>query len=222
MKIKLNKSLLAGVGLTLIFTIWTIILLTADVKPVGVNGTDVGLSTINVWFHSFTGVNMSLYFLTDWLGLVPVFACLAFGLFGVTQLIKRRGLLKVDFDIIILGIYYVIIILCYLLFETVPVNYRPILINGFMEASYPSSTTLLVLGVMSTVVFQFKRRIKPKALKAFLCAGVALFSVFMVLGRLISGVHWLTDIFGSCLLSFGLYYVYKGIVLWNLTKSFKN
>jgi undecaprenyl-diphosphatase len=164
---------------------------------------------------------MTLYTVTDWLGLVPIFICMIFGLVGLIQLIKRKNLLKVDFDIIILGVYYVIVILCYLIFEMYPINYRPILINGFMEASYPSSTTLLVLGVMPTLVFQANLRLKSITLKSFIMIFAVAFSVFMVVGRLISGVHWLTDIIGSCLLSAGLFYIYKGIVLWNSTKNSK-
>jgi undecaprenyl-diphosphatase len=164
---------------------------------------------------------MTLYTITDWLGLVPVFICMFFGLVGLIQLVKRKNLLKVDFDIIILGVYYVIVILCYLIFEMHPINYRPILINGFMEASYPSSTTLLVLCIMPTLVFQANQRLKSITLKHFIMIFAVAFSVFMVVGRLVSGVHWLTDIIGSCLLSSGLFYVYKGIVLWNSTKNSK-
>jgi undecaprenyl-diphosphatase len=41
----------------------------------------------------------------------------------------------------------------------------------------------------------------------------------MVAGRLISGVHWLTDIIGAILLSVGSFYIYKGIVLMNDDKN---
>ena len=93
------------------FILWTILIQTVDVKSVGVNGTDIGFSKINCWFHSLTGVNMTLYNITDWLGLVPVFICMLFGCFGFIQLIKRKSLFKVDKDIIILGFYYVIVII---------------------------------------------------------------------------------------------------------------
>jgi undecaprenyl-diphosphatase len=104
----------------------------------------------------------------------------------------------------------------------IPINYRPILINGFMEASYPSSTTLLVLSVLPTLNFQATRRLKNATVKRIISVLTISFSVFMVVGRLISGVHWITDIIGSCLLSVGLFYVYKGVVLWNFTKNSKN
>ena len=221
MKTKGMKNLISGITFIAFFVIWTILILMLDVQPIGANGTNIGFATINSWFHSLTDVNMTLYTITDWLGLVPIFICMFFGLVGLVQLVKRKNLLKVDFYIIILGVYYVIVILCYLIFEMYPINYRPILINGFMEASYPSSTTLLVLCVMPTLVFQANQRLKSITLKRFITIFTVAFSVFMVAGRLISGVHWLTDIIGSCLLSAGLFYTYKGIVLWNSMKSFK-
>ena len=116
---------------------------------------------------------------------------------------------KVDTDIIILGVYYVLVILCYIIFEMIPINYRPVLINGFMESSYPSSTTLLVLSVMPTLIFQLKHRMKNIKLQRIVTVITILFCVFMVVGRLISGVHWVTDIIGSVLLSAGLFYAYK-------------
>lgn len=221
MKTKGMKNLISGITFIAFFVIWTILILMLDMQPIGVNGTNIGFATINCWFHSLTGVNMTLYTITDWLGLVPIFICMFFGLVGFVQLVKRKNLLKVDFDIIILGVYYVIVILCYLIFEMHPINYRPILINGFMEASYPSSTTLLVLCVMPTLVFQANQRLKSITLKSFITIFAVTFSVLMVVGRLISGVHWLTDIIGSCLLSAGLFYTYKGIVLWNSMKNSK-
>ena len=205
-----KRILIAGMCFIILFSLWTILIKNVDVKPVGVEGTDVGFATLNTWFHSVTGVNMELYNITDWLGLVPVFVCITFGIVGLVQLIKRRSFFKVDRDIIFLGVYYVIVIFGYLIFEMVPINYRPILINGFMEASYPSSTTLLVLSVMPTLSFQVERRVKNQQFKIFLEIIAILFSIFMIIGRLISGVHWVTDIIGSCFLSAGLFYIYKG------------
>ena len=208
-----KNTLFSGVIFISLFIVWTFLITTVDVKPVGVNGTDVGFATINTWFHNLTGVNMTLYTITDWLGLVPVFICMIFGVVGLIQLIKRKSLLKVDFDIVVLGLYYVLVVFTYLLFEMIPINYRPILINGFMEASYPSSTTLLVLSVMPTLVFQVQRRLKNGKIKIIINIVPAVFSLFMVIGRLVSGVHWVTDIIGSCLLSAGLFFIYKSIVL---------
>ena len=156
---------------------------------------------------------MDIYTITDWSGLVPIFICLIFAGIGLVQLIQRKSLIKVDFDILVLGIYYIIVIFGYLIFEMIPINYRPILIDGFMEASYPSSTTLLVLSVMPTLWFQANKRMKNRALLNCVCVFSVLFSAFMVIGRTVAGVHWLTDIIGSILLSTGLFLLYRAIVL---------
>ena len=165
MKRKDYKSLIFGLLFFIGFVVWTLLIQTVDVQPVGQNGTDIGFATINCRFHEMTGVHMSIYTLTDWLGLVPIFICMVFGSIGLSQLIKRKSLFKVDSDIIILGIYYIIVIFGYLIFEMIPINYRPILIDGLLEASYPSSTTLLVLSVMPTLYFQAKRRMKNETFK---------------------------------------------------------
>ena len=191
------------------FVFWTYLVLIVDVQQAGETGTEVGFATINTWFHEWTGVSLQLYTITDWLGLVPVGICLIFGMIGLLQLIKRKGLRNVDADLILLGIYYVVVIFGYLIFEMIPINYRPIFIEGRREASYPSSTTLLVLSVMPTLVFQVNRRVGNQNVRKIFKVMTMMFSIFMVGGRLFSGVHWLTDIIGSVLLSAGLFYSYE-------------
>ncbi|MBR3789078.1 MAG: phosphatase PAP2 family protein [Clostridia bacterium] len=215
MKKNEKMTLCSGIVFIVFFIVWTILILTIDVRPVGVNDTNVGFATLNTWFHNLTKVNMTLYNITDWAGLVPVFICMVFGFIGLIQLIKRKSLLKVDFDIIALGIYYIIVISGYIIFEMIPINYRPILINGFLECSYPSSTTLLVLSVMPTLNFQSEIKLKNSKMKLIIRVITIVFSLFMVIGRLVSGVHWFTDIIGSCFLSAGLFYIYKATVLLN-------
>ena len=100
----------------------------------------------------------------------------------------------------------------YLVFEMIPINYRPILIEGILEASYPSSTTLLVLSVMPTLRFQVQRRMKHAGMKKCIRLFTIIFSAFMVVGRMVSGVHWFTDIVGAVLLSTGLFLIYKAVV----------
>ena len=212
---KEKRNLLAGVGLIGAFALWTVLIQWVDVQAVGQNGTRIGFADYNVCFHQLTGVHMMLYTITDWLGLVPIFICLCFGVMGLVQLIKRRDLLRVDSDILLLGVYYVMVIACYLIFEMIPINYRPVLIEGRQEGSYPSSTTLLVLSVMPTLMFQANRRVSNAMIRKAVAVFVIAFSAFMVIGRLISGVHWATDIIGSVLLSAGLYMLYRSAVLYS-------
>ncbi len=207
-----KRALTTGVALLAAFILWTVLIQCVDVRPVGQNGTNIGFAAFNVWFHRLTGVHMAVYTLTDWLGLVPIAICLGFGGLGLAQLVRRRSLRRVDADILLLGAYYILVIFGYLFFEMVPINYRPIPIDGAMEASYPSSTALLVLSVMPTLAFQVDRRASRPAIRGAARAFAIVFSAFMVIGRLVSGVHWATDIVGAVLLSAGLFMVYRGAV----------
>ena len=209
MKQNKKKHLWMGIWFLLAFLLWTVLIRCVDVQAAGPNGTKVGFAAFNLWFHHLTGVHMTIYTITDWLGLVPIAVCLGFGVVGVFQLIRRKSLIRVDPDILLLGLYYVLVILAYLIFEMIPINYRPILINGALEASYPSSTTLLVLSVMPTLKFQLDRRAEKPLIRNVAGVLAVTFSAFMVIGRLIAGVHWATDIIGAVLLSAGLFLLYR-------------
>ena len=77
-------------------------------------------------------------------------------------------------------------------------------------------TTMFVLSVIPTAIIQFKCRIKNRVLGRCVNGLSIAFIVFMVVGRLISGVHWFSDIVGGCLLSLGLVFLYEFFV--GLTK----
>lgn len=198
------KKFWMAIGLLSTFVLWTVAVRFVDVAPIGPNGSAVGFATLNGWFHRLTGVHMSLYVLTDWLGLVPVAVCFAFAVMGLSQWVRRKNIAKVDGDVLLMGGFYVLVLAAYLLFERIVINYRPVLIEGVLEASYPSSTTLLTLCVMPAALVWLHRRTTPRWMVAFM----VLFTAFMVFGRLFSGVHWLTDIIGGGLLGGGLTVLY--------------
>ena len=213
-KMRENGKKLVKVGITsiVLFVIWTCLIQLVDVQQIGPKGSKVGFASWNGWVFNLTGVHMEIYNITDWLSLIPIFVCLGFAGLGLWQFIKRKSLFRVDYDILLLGIYYIFVIMGYLMFEMIPINYRPVLIEGVLETSYPSSTTLLVLSVMPTLVFQVRRRVENVTVKTVMCLVTILFSAGMVIGRLISGVHWFTDIVGGIMLSTGLYSMYKASV----------
>ena len=202
-----KRFLLPGCFLTA-FCLWTVLIRLVDVAPVGSLGSSVGFSSINLAFHHLTGVHWALYDWTDRLSLIPLLTVAGFGLLGLSQWMERKQLLKVDRSILVLGGFYLLTGAAFLLFEVFPVNYRPLLISGALEASYPSSTTLLVLCVMPTAMLQLRLRILQPGLRRWVLVLMAIFTGFMVMGRLISGVHWLTDIVGGILLSAGLVTLY--------------
>ena len=208
---KIRKNFIASMCLLTAFVLWTVAICFVDVRAIGPQGSSVGFAGINGFIHNLTGVHLGLYNITDWLGLVPIFVCIGFGILGLVQWIKRESICKVDYDILVLGGFYIVTIAAYLLFESVVINYRPVLINGYLEVSYPSSTTMLVMCVMPTAVMQFSSRIKNKVLRNIIAVAIIAFIAFMVIARLISGVHWFTDIVGGALLSAGLVMMYHSL-----------
>ena len=207
-----TKRFLVSFCLLASFVFWTLAVLLFDVQAIGPRGSAVGFATINRFIHDLTGVHFALYNVTDWLGLVPIAVCLGFAVLGLVQWITRKSILKVDRSILILGGFYLVVIAAYLLFEKVVINYRPVLINNVLEVSYPSSTTLLVLCVMPTALSQFRTRIKNQPLKKGVSLVIIAFMFFMVVGRLVSGVHWFTDIVGSVLLCSALVSLYHAFL----------
>lgn len=211
MKKKVKKSFCVAVGMLIVFVLWTVAVKFVDVRAIGPNSTEVGFATINKYIHNLTGVNMTLYTITDWLGLVPFAFVIGFGLSGLRQWIARKNILKVDYSIFVLGGFYIVVMAAYIFFEMFVINYRPILINNCLEASYPSSTTMLVLCVMPTALMELKSRIKNTVLRRCVTIAIFGFTAFMVIGRLLSGVHWITDIIGGAMLSTGLVMLYYSV-----------
>lgn len=205
-----EKFYIAGILLGA-FVLWTAAVRFVDVQAIGPQGSTVGFATFNGWVHTMTGVHMTLYTITDWLGLVPLGFALGFAILGLIQWMKRGRLRQVDYSILVLGGFYLVVMAAYVLFEQFVVNYRPVLIGGILEASYPSSTTMLVLCVMPTAIMQLNARIKKHILRRCTAVVMIVFVVFMVIGRFLSGVHWVTDIIGGTLLSVGLVMMYHAI-----------
>lgn len=211
MKKQNRKECIMAVGVLTAFGLWTAAVSRIDVQPIGPEHSSVGFAALNAFVHRLTGVHWTLYTVTDWLGLVPLCIVLGFGLLGLAQWIDRKHLLNVDRSILVLGGFYIAVMAAYVFFEQHAVNYRPVLINGLLEVSYPSSTTFLVLTVMPTAVIQWNSRIKNAALRRIVSVTAHLFTIFMVMGRLVSGVHWITDIIGGILLSTVLVLVYRSL-----------
>ena len=208
MKTHSKRNLYRGLISLAAFLLWTAMVRRVDVQAIGPLGSAVGFAALNRSVHHLTGVHIPLYTVTDWLSLVPLGFVVGFALLGLVQWIRRKDLLKVDRSILILGGYYAIVMAVFLFFERYVINYRPVLIDGVLEASYPSSTTMLVLTVMPTAITQLKARIKQPVLRQIIVSFLAAFTGLMVIGRLFSGVHWFSDIIGGILLSAGLVWLY--------------
>lgn len=209
---RVKRSFITAGVLFVLFLLLTVAVLTIDVKAVGPQSSTVGLAAINEFIFKSVGVNLIWHQITDWVGLAAIAVACGFAVFGVIQLIKRKSLKRVDKNIVALGIFYVAVALFYIFFELVVINYRPVLMDGKLEASFPSTHSMIVLCIMGTAMIQFCIRIQNK-----LCRIIALllsFSIIAVtvIGRFISGVHWFTDIMGGLLLGSALVVLYSAVI----------
>ncbi len=193
-----------------------------DVQGIGVNGSYVGYASINNAFHVrivkavslVDGLSRIALLISEYLGFLAIVTCIGFGVVGICQWIGRKSLLKVDYRLWLLLGFYVFVAAVYLLFELVIINYRPVLIKGVPEASYPSSHTLLTICVMGSAMMQFSwllRKAKPLAvILDVLCVCIM---IIVPICRLIAGVHWLTDVVAGIVVSIGLLLLLRGFVL---------
>ena len=204
------------ISLVLIFSsiLFTILVKNVDVSAIGPNGSSVGFSTINKFFHELIGVHMIFYKITDILGIVPILMAICFAIVGVVQVIKRKSILKVDKEILVLGIFYVVVLGLYVFFEKVIINYRPTLIDGLLEASYPSSHTLLSLCICGSTIILNKHLFKKILIAQYENKIALVFMVLILVGRIISGVHWFTDIMGGMIISATLIYIFNTTLLY--------
>ena len=204
---------LAMSGLSfLLFGLLTTLVLLVDVRPVGPGGSAVGLASLNLFVLQCLGGSPFWYRLTEALGLTAILCAAGFALIGLLQLLQRRSFRPVDRRLRYMGGFYALVLAVYLLFEALPVSFRPILVNGKLEASYPSSHTVLVLCVMGTALL-YLHSMEGRCPTRLLLGGACLLAmVLTVLGRLLSGVHWCTDVIGGVLVSSGLVLLYAAAV----------
>lgn len=214
----MKKSKLYGILTGLLFVLFALFTLAVkmiDVQPIGAMRSNVGLATINQSAASFFGVHTIWYTITDYLGYLALAVAFAFALCGLVQLIRRKSLWKVDSAILSLAGLYILVVAFYVFFEIVIVNYRPIMLEGVLEASYPSSHTMLVVAIMASAPIALKRLIgEHKAALRIAQILAAIVIIVTVVGRLLSGVHWLTDIIGGVLLSAAIVMLYVSILSW--------
>lgn len=197
----------------LLFVFFTLLVRVIDVQVVGPQDAWIGFAGLNVAVHEFFGMNLLLYKLTQILGIAAIALAGLFAVTGAVELIKRKSLLKVDRELLMLGVIYIIVIVLYVLFEKFAVNYRPVILDPAegLEPSYPSTHTMLILTIFGTAIRACGFYIKNSKLLVAARVSALLIMALTIVGRLICGVHWLTDIIGGVLISLSLICLYRAL-----------
>ncbi|MBQ4541530.1 MAG: phosphatase PAP2 family protein [Clostridia bacterium] len=210
---KLNKSLITGIVLFVAFAVFTVLVKVVDVAAVGPLGSKVGFSKMNDSIFKGIGTSDTWYSISEVFGIFALIVAGVFVIVGLVQLIRRKNLKLVDNHILALGVFYVVVAMAYIFFEVLVINHRPVLAQGVLEASYPSSHSMLAVCILSSAIIEFHKFFdgKKKQLIALDTISIVIMLV-IVIGRLLSGMHWFTDIIGGILLSLALVFLYHGIL----------
>lgn len=206
-----KKNIIISIALILLSIIYTMLVKNIDLKPIGPNESIVGFADINKLFANLIGTNMTIYKITEYIGLIPFIIALMYVFAGLRQLVQRRSLLKVDKELYILGLFYLLVLGIYIFFEKNIINYRPVLIDDVLEASYPSSHTLMSICICMSSVIINKKIFHNKIANVENIISI-ITMILIVFGRAISGVHWFTDILGGIIISTTLLVIFYTII----------
>ena len=198
---KETRNILVSIFLTIISFLYVYLVKTVDIMAIGPKGSKVGFGTVNKYFKDMFTYNKTIYKVTEILGLIALLIVAIYGLVGLVQLIKRKSFCKVDKRIYILGAFYVLVGLIYVFFEKVVINYRPVIMDGKLEASFPSSHTVLAICVCVSAISINKFYIKDESKLKLVNVFITILMILIVIGRFISGVHWFSDIVGGIIIS---------------------
>lgn len=201
-------------ALTAVFLLYMILVKFVDVRPIGPLNTSVGFATVNNFFFKTIGTSELWYTLSKVGGAISILTAALFAGIGAWQLVKRRSLMAVDKNILAMGGIFLLVIILYVLFDKIPINYRPVLEDGALEASFPSTHTMLACTIMGCALLECREVVTRKSTLRYIewfCYAVM---VFTVLSRFLSGVHWFTDIIGGLLISAALVMLYYTLILY--------
>ena len=209
---KRKNVLILVISMFILALVYTLLVKNVDTKAIGLGGSVVGFSSLNKWFHDLFSYSSFWYKLTKYLGFIPFLFVAYYGLCGLLQLVKRKSITKVDKKIVCLGIFYILVGITYVFFEKVIINYRPVMLEGELEASYPSSHTMLAVCICLSSLLISKDYIKNIKIRKIVNDITWLLMVVLVVGRSLSGVHWISDIIGGVIISLFLVSIFYYLI----------
>ena len=208
-----KKYLISSIILVLVAIIFTVLVKVIDKGSIGPDNTIVGFQAINDYIKNMFPFNETLYKITKYAGFIPLAFALYYAYIGFMQLLKKKSLKKVVSKIYLIAGFYVVVLVLYVLFDKIAINYRPVIIDKELEPSYPSTHVLLAMCFCLSSVIMSKYYMKKDSIRKVVNIGTWLLMLFIVIGRMICGCHWFTDIIGGILISLALLNIFNTILL---------
>lgn len=202
----MNKrtSALATVFLFACFAIYTVLTKTVDVGD-RLSGTKLGFSTINRFFQERYSYNAGYVNIAQYLGFAALGVALSFVLLGISQLISSKSFTAVAPCLYVLGGFYTIVFVCYMLFDRIAVNYSPVSIEGVLKPSYPAIPSVVGICIFVSASIMFESLSwKAEGLKNAIKVFSAFLAIVLLIATMSSGMYWFTDVVGCVLLSLAL------------------
>ncbi|MCQ2382504.1 MAG: phosphatase PAP2 family protein [Clostridia bacterium] len=182
--------LILGIVSFVCFVIFTLLVAFVDVDQ-------VGLSKINHFFWQHCGKHEIWERITDYLGYVLILVLVGILAWQIWQWIMCKKLARIDWNLLMFDVIMVCLAVVYVFFEVVVINYRP----AGDKASYPSSHAMLFATVLPLLIYQVWHYLQNKPWRIVLTVALSSIQVIGLVGRLLAGVHWFTDILGGVIIS---------------------
>ena len=208
--LKQKVLFISSIVLFVLFVLTTILAATVDKGAGGESLAVVGLSSINTNIFDTLGKSDTLDKITDILLILSFLVVLLNAALGALYLIKYK---KLDLSLVILGCFYILCLILYVLFDHIHINYAPLLDEGELKESFPSSHVLASVFIFLSSIITINHNVNKRIIKNVLLITTILLSLLMVVFRLLSGWHWFTDILAGELLGLFLVSSYSLITL---------
>ena len=212
MKKKKKILLEMCVLLFIVSLLYTLLIKFVDVRGIAADGSNVGFATINSFFKKIFPFNNTWYDISNVFGFIAILIAALYALLGCYQLIQVKKLSKVDKRLYILAGFYIVFAILYVLFDKIAINYRPVLIDGELEASFPSTHTMLAICICGSSLLISKYFVTHKEIRKYIDFMTWGLMIFIVVARVLSGVHWFTDILGGIIISLFLLMLFYTII----------
>lgn len=211
-KLANRRAIVMAALASLVAAAFTLLIKIHDVQPIGPNGSEVGFAKINQAVAGMFPFNSMWYKMTNLALALPVLIALGYAVYGLIQLLQYKKFTKVSRELWLLAGFYIVILLTYAVFEKLALNFRPVILDGELEASFPSTHTLLAACLCGSGIIINQLLVKNRTYRSLLSLIFTLIAILVILGRVLSGVHWFTDIIGGLLISAALLVIFKTVL----------